>query len=208
MSNPIRTDRQNFMSKIIRKQPEKSDIIPGVGPSENGNHNVIEDDKQVNNDKSQNDGHQDSLRSSEAGVRSSPCLPRQSQPPGPEAAATTPLARVTRQPMTPLARVTGQHMTPTIPTYEGTPGITFRKTRKQDDRKQLGYESESFSESSTDEEAEKELLENNKIDTEDEMDFVDDQELHLSRNRVREILSAGEQRVSDIMQWNDSDIDM
>ena len=99
-------------------------------------------------------------------------------------------------------------MTPTIPTYEGTPGITFRKTRKQDDRKQLGYESDIFSESSTDEEAEKELMENNKIDTEDEMDFVDDQELHLSRNRVREILSAGEQRVADIMQWNDSDIDM
>ena len=99
-------------------------------------------------------------------------------------------------------------MTPTIPTYEGTPGITFRKTRKQDDRKQLGYESDIFSESSTDEEAEKELLENNKIDTEDEMDIVDDQELHLSRNRVREILSAGEQRVADIMQWNDSDMDM
>ena len=96
------------MSKIIKKQPEKSDIIPGVGPSENDNHHVIEDDKRVNNDKSQNDGHQDSLRSSEAGVRSSPCLPRQSQPPGPEAAATTPLARVTRQPMTPLARVSGQ----------------------------------------------------------------------------------------------------
>ena len=99
-------------------------------------------------------------------------------------------------------------MTPTIPTYEGTPGITFRKTRKQDDRKQLGYESENFSESSTDEEAEKELLENNKIDTEDEIDFVDDQELHTARNRVREILSAGEQRVADIMQRNDSDIDM
>ena len=65
----IRTDRQNFMSKIIRKEPEKSDIIPGVGPSENGNHHVVEDDKQVNNDKSQSDGHQESLRSSEAGVR-------------------------------------------------------------------------------------------------------------------------------------------
>ena len=57
-----------------------------------------------------------------------------------------------------------------------------------------------------DEEAEKELMENNKIDTEDEMDFVDDQE--LSRNRLLQILSAGEKRVSDIMQWSDSDIDM
>ena len=62
----IRTDRQNFMSKIIKKEPEKLDILPNVGPPQNGNHLVVEDvivnTRQVNNDQSKSDEHQDSTK--------------------------------------------------------------------------------------------------------------------------------------------------
>ena len=125
---------------------------------------------------------------SEAGERSSPrtpCVQRLSQRPG------------------------YQHKTPTIPTYEGTPGITFRKTRKEDDRQKLDYESEFDSDTTTDEETEKELLENNKIDTEDEMDLIDimnDEEPQQAQQR--KMLSAGEQTRDNIMGWNDEDFDM
>ena len=66
--NTIRTDRQNFMSKIIRKDPEKSDMLPSVDPPQNGNHHVVEDgtvsttSQKVNNDQGINDGQEDSTK--------------------------------------------------------------------------------------------------------------------------------------------------
>ena len=64
-SSTIRTDRQAFMSKIIKKEPERSDMLPAGEPPQNGNHHVAEEaivtsSQQVNNDKSKTDRHQDS----------------------------------------------------------------------------------------------------------------------------------------------------
>ena len=129
-------------------------------------------------------------------VRSSPGVSRRSLSPGHEAAATAPLSRVSSKPPG-----------PSTPKYEGTPGIRFGKKTTQNDRKQSGYVSESDCETTIDEDVEKELRENEKIDTEDEIDLVsisdNEEETQPASKRAREeMLSAGDKRRDTIMQWS------
>jgi len=67
-NSTIRTDRQNFMSKIIKNEPEMLGTLPGVDSQHNGTHHIAGDvfvsntSKEVNNDKSKSDGRQDSSK--------------------------------------------------------------------------------------------------------------------------------------------------
>ena len=65
-NSTIRTDRQNFMSKIIKNEPEMLGTLPGVDSQHNGTHHIAGDvfvSNTSNNVKSKSDGRQDSSKS-------------------------------------------------------------------------------------------------------------------------------------------------
>ena len=69
----------------------------------------------------------------------------------------------------------------------------------------MGYVSAFDCETTTDEEIENDLRENEKIDTEDELDLVISDTDEGDR---AEMLSAGGKTMENIMQWSDIDNDM